>query len=370
MRASPGDRPAAGGRGLCAALGLLFLLGWVATWPWDVPMSRRLPDAREQATTAVRLSMERGTEDQEALRIAGELRARVGISPLDSRTRSVYSAVLLALSRTLEQTQAAAFHARLAAELAPVTTSVVRRSIRVLLGTGDFESARVWNRRLFEFDPAQAADMLIVLSPGLTEDEIEEFLPETPEAWLAWSRELRENSRDLEADRWAYRSFDRWPESPTALRAASGQALRDRDWERLGRIFSRAPEPTDDVRSSILLVYRAHLRLHQGELTEAETDLERALRLGPEIDTVWLHAGDFYSRTERIDAARSAWTRALHLTGPQPSPRRANLLARLARLEQSHGQASRAAKHWKEVLKIRPDDSEARRSLKTMGSDR
>ena len=177
---------------------------------------RQAAGGRDMAEETLRLSLQPGTADEVHQRVVS-LRRSLGASPLDSHTRVAYAALLLRLSRTLDDTRAAAFHAARAASLAPVTLSVQRQAARVLVACGRPTESLALVRSAFEFDPEAAARLLGVIEPMLLGPEAEEGLPETPEAWLAWSSWLGRNGRIEAADGLLERAHQRWPDDLSVL---------------------------------------------------------------------------------------------------------------------------------------------------------
>ena len=93
------------------------------------------------------------------------VRRDVAREPLDTRTRVVYSGLLLAVGRELADARVAVFHARTAAEISPVTVPVVSIAALVLGRANESDRAVSLVQRMFDYDPEAAADLLGEMEP-------------------------------------------------------------------------------------------------------------------------------------------------------------------------------------------------------------
>ena len=126
VRATEAAPPAGGGALVPFLVGALVLgsaglAGWLGA-----DEARRKVEVTTLAEQALQLALERGSDDPSVRRTLIDLRRTVGRRPLESRTRVVYASLVLALSTNQDEMQLAGFHAGRAAELSPVTVSVVR----------------------------------------------------------------------------------------------------------------------------------------------------------------------------------------------------------------------------------------------------
>jgi tetratricopeptide (TPR) repeat protein len=215
---------------------------------------------------------------------------------------------------------------------------------------------------MFSYDPSRAAATLAQIESLVLGVRLDEGIPETADAWLAWSRQLRTDGRPDEAEAWLERAHERWPgHVPTLVRMA-GAAYRRRDWPALERLLPPGKPLPAEREAATLHIWRAHLALHGGRSDEAVADVETALRLqgSGAIRTL---AGDFFERLGDAARARREWSRALHGTSRERLATRRALFLRLARLEDRHGRPAAALRFWEAVLEIDPDHAEARRRV-------
>lgn len=354
-----------------------------ARWPWLVTLllvaaatlatlrgadeARRPIAARVVAGGALDRSLARGSNDPTVRATLVELRRRVGRQPLDTATRVAYASLLLGLSRSVEETAAAAFHARLSAELSPVTVPVVRAAAVILARTGDTDAAVERVRRMFEYDPGSAADLLLTLSPVLERSAVERCIADAPEAWIAWLARLREAGRDVEANDWLDGAYARWPEHPETATRMAARCVRQEDWPALIAMFAPPRTLRERAEEARLFAYRALAHSIEGDRRAAVDDIELALRLGREEPTVRITAGDARAALGQFDEARRLWNEALFLLARQDAPEtRLRLLVRLAGLEDEHGQPAAALRLWRSVLELDPEHLRARRRVEDL----
>jgi tetratricopeptide (TPR) repeat protein len=357
---APPTKPAEPRRGAALLLGLLVVVAFVAGTLGGAGRARQKIDVREQAQAALRLALERGSSDPEVQAALFELRRTLDWRPLESRTRIVYASLVLGLAMRLDDMQLAAFHARRAAELNPVTVSVVHAASLVLANTGEVEQALELTRSMFGYDPVRAAETLSQIEELVLGTSLERAIPETPQAWTAWAKRLRDTGRQDEALRWYERAHRRWPEHLPALTQVAGAAFTRKDWARLAELLPVEATLPDEPQAAYPLAWRAHLRWENGDRTGAVHDIEAALERAAYAGVRRL-AGDLFEKLGEIERARGEWSRALHELRAAPGPSRTALLARLARLEQEHGRPAAALRHWEALLAIDPEHREAQR---------
>jgi tetratricopeptide (TPR) repeat protein len=350
------------GRSAARALGLLALLAMaVGTWR-GADRARIKLEVRERAEAAVELALSRGSADPEVQATLVDLRRTLGWRPLESKTRVVYASLILGLATSLDDLRLAAFHAGRAAELAPVTASVVRAAALVLAHAGETARALDLIRTMFGYEPARAATTLAEIESLVLGVSAEQGIPDAPEAWMAWSRRLAQSGREDEARAWIERTLARWPAHVPARHDLAARAFGARDWEALAALLpSDLPLPRERA-GAALHAWRAHLRLAREERTAALADAEAAIALEPDP---WVRAlaGDVFEALGEIERARGAWHRALHETGAGPVWARRRLLVRLARLEEGRGKPAAALRHWQALLALDPHDAEAQRRV-------
>jgi len=336
----------------------LLVLGLLSTI-LGADVARREFPSGQIAEAAVRRSLSHGTQDPQVRSMLRDLRRPVTGRPLQSRTRVAYAALLLALSASVEDTDAAAFHARIAAEFAPVTVPVVGAAAVILARCRRIDESMFWIRKMFGHDPARAARLLAQIEPGVYASQLESGLPDSPGAWLAWSERLSEEGRPDEAREWLERCNQRWPDYLPALRRVAAIAAASADRGTLERLFPADRHFSDEPGIAGILTYRARLRAMAGDLPAAEADLSRALALAGDDRTVALLAGDAYAEAGNSDAARTVWHRGLFELPAADRELRVQLLKRLARLEMKGGHSGTALRLWRSVVELAPEDAEA-----------
>lgn len=350
-----------------AAIGLALILAAcaaVATWIGVRP-AREPIQAREMAESALQQALSQGSASARSILV--EMRSTLGKRPLDSNTRAVYANLLLGFSRRFDDRHAAAFHAELAAELAPVTVPVVRVASIVLIQSGEAERGLAWIGRMFGYDAPAAAELLAQVEPLLFSEQVVLGLPDDPDAWAAWSRELRGAERIDEADAWVERAFQRWPDHLPTMRPLAARAARLRDWDRLAELLPPGRALPEERAAGSLLGSRALLEAHRGDTAAAVQDIESALALDGDSSSTLLLVGDAFEELGQGEEARRHWTRGLYQLSPTaPTFIRRELLLRLARLEDREGEPARALRHWRSVLEIDARHPEARRRIEDL----
>jgi tetratricopeptide (TPR) repeat protein len=343
-------------------LALLVVAGALgATW-LGADRARRKIEVRDLAEGALQTALARGSEDREVREALLDLRRTLGWRPLETKTRVVYASLVLGLSTRLEEMRLASFHAGRAAELAPVTVPVVRAAALVLANTGDLDRALGLIRHMFGYDPGRAAATLTQVESLVLGVRVDEGIPDAPDAWLAWSAQLRRDGRRDAAAAWLQRTYERWPDHVPALLRMAGAAFGRRDWPALELLLPPGRRLPDERESAALFAWRAHLALHRGDTEEALTDIDTALRLHGAVSIRTL-AGDLFEEAGDVARARREWSRALHDTRRDLVSVRRALLLRLARLEDRHGRPAAALRFWEALLEIDPGHVEARRRV-------
>ena len=349
-------------RGLAAGIGftLLALAGLATLLGADE--ARRSFKPREVAAAILDTALERGSDDPEVRDALVAMRSSIARRPLDTKTRVAFSKATLGVARTTDDLEVAAFHARLAARLTPVTVPVVRGAALVLLNTGHTDESLALIRAMFEYDAGAASRLLALAEPLVARRQVEQAVAETPEAWREWARQLRQLGRGEEAGEWFERGLERWPEDLPLLVQVAGRTARANDWEKLDGLLRERTLP-DEPGAAILYVYRARLHGRAGNPDGAASDLTTAVRLASRSTSVHIQAGNAYLAMGAAADARRSWNRALFLLEQGQDDRRSSVLRRLARLEEAQGRHGTALRHWRAVLRLAPDDEEARRRI-------
>jgi len=368
---SPGASPV---RGPAVALGLLALGSLLAATVLGADRARSVSRLQETARETLFRILERGPGDPEVLASLEGIRSDMGLRPLDAFLRVVYAALLVEMSSGGADCGAATFHAGRASELAPVTVPVVGPASMVLVRCGEESRGLGLIREMFGYEPESAARLLTTLGPFMDPERAEDTVPPEPEAWLAWSRELREQGRAQESESWALEAHRRWPGHLETLQELATRAASRNDWVALGSLLPLHGELPERRETAILYAYRARVRAEAGDTTGARRDVETATRLS-EHSAVLLQAGDALLVSGDSEGARRAWRRALFEMSSESddSPRaRARVLVRLARLEDTDGEPADALRAWREVLTQEPGNAEARKhvgELDVLGPD-
>ncbi len=344
------------------ALGALALgVAGLGTW-FGADEARRKIEVAELAEDAVQLALQRGSEDRQVRETLIDLRRTLGWRPLESRTRVVYASLVLALSTQVEDMRLAGFHAGRAAQLSPVTVSVVRASTLVLAHTGNLADALALVRRMFGYDARRAAALLAQVEALVLVTPLDEALPESAEAWMAWSGQLSRDRRHEEASAWLEQTYERWPDYLPARSRLAYRAYRREDWQSLAALLPADETLPADSAAAQLLIWRAHLKASRQDESGARADVETALQLW-ESRTVRMLAGDLFETLGDVARARREWNRALHRTPTDQTAARRGLLQRLARLEDTHGRPAAALRLWEALLELDPEHIEARRRI-------
>jgi tetratricopeptide (TPR) repeat protein len=343
---------------VCLVVAAVALL---ATWR-GADRSRTPLDARQHVQDTLALALAEGNRSPGVLDNLRRLRAELGRRPLDSKSRVQYAALLLSMTRTLDDTRAAAFHARLAADLAPVTLPVVELAALVLARSGERAGALARIRDIFEFAPEAAAGLLLQMEDSLDDQTARAALPDTPAAWCAWARALARSGRPEASVALLHEAATRWPDDLEVNVALARLALRAADWDELELRAGRDTIPAEG-RGLELLVYRARWHVERGRPDAADRDLATLLAAAKDKPHLLILAGDVQRRMGSDDLARQTWNRALFKLSPKNKSLRVALLVRLAALEEDRGRAGVALRHWRRVLESDPSHARARRRV-------
>ena len=300
-----------------------------------------------------------GNRSPEVLDDLRLLRAELGRRPLDSKGRVQYAALLLSMTRTLDDTRAAVFHAKVASDLAPVTLPVVELAALILARSGESGAAIARVRDIFEFDPNAGANLLLRLEDGLGDRNPTEGVADTPAAWCAWARALSRSGRGEESTALLNDAATHWPDDLELNVALARVAMRAADWDELERWAARETIPAEG-RGLELLAYRARLNVERDRREDAERDLDTLLAAATRKPRLLILAGDVQWRMGSTEPARQTWNRALFGVPPERERLRIEILVRLADLEETDGRAGVALRHWRSVLKIDPSHPRAR----------
>ena len=350
------------GRVAVAMLGGAVVVAAVAGAGLGADRARQPIESRKVARESILKAIEVGSRDPEVRDALLRLRGTLGRRPLDAYTRAVYATFLLGVSRGPEDARVAAFHARRAARLAPVTVPVLRYAVQVLVRTGDPGEAVAILREMFRYDADAAASLLSEVESLLPPGDFIEALPDDTHAWVAWWSRLRELGRQDEADTVLALARRRWPDDLALLQRAAARAHRADRWDELRALLPGDGDLPAEPEASRLLCYRARVKAEDGDAPGARRDVEAALDLaGNEVTTLTL-AAEVLEAIGDPEPARRHWTRALFLlSGSRDTARRVGIMVRLARLEEREGSAASALRIWRSILEIDAGHAEARR---------
>ena len=343
---------------MCVGVALTSLL---ATWR-GADRSRAPLDARKHVQVTLAEALAHGNRSPDVLHKLQLLRAQLGRRPLDSKSRVQYAALLLAMTRTLNDTRASAFHARLAADLAPVTLPVIELAALILSRSGDGPGALARVRDIFEFDPVAAADLLLRLEDNLAHESTTAGLADTARAWRAWARALSDRGRVEESLALLHDAVARWPDDLGLNVALARLAVIRADWDDLER-WTRLETIPAEGRGLELLTYRARLHAERGRREDAERDLNSVIAAAKGSPHALILVGVVQYRIGDMESARTTWNRALFALPRDLESTRIGVLVKLADLEEADGRASVALRHWREVLELSPSHTGAQRRV-------
>ncbi len=356
----PGGRES---RGLAGAFGVLVLGVAVATTRLGADRLRSAAPSEQIAEEIVARGLDAGFDGEPVREGLRGLRRRVGARPLDSRTRVLYSAVLLEIGGPGKASQAAAFHARRAASLAPVTVPVVRAAALVLAQCDDAGGATDLTRAMFGYDPRSASRLLGMLEPFLAPELLEDTVPEDPDAWLAWSDHLSRSGHTTESEEWLARGRLRFPDHLPIRAALASRAVSRGDWKALEELLPLEETLPSSPAAARLFAYRARLRAERGDAPGARADAARAE--AQDGTAVLLVVADALAAAGDFDGARSRYSGALYRlpSGEDARASRIALLLKLARLEERRGRLGEALRRFRAVLEIDPEHAESKRRV-------
>jgi tetratricopeptide (TPR) repeat protein len=348
-------------------LGALTIAAALLATALGADRARRAFDPVETGQRIFVRLLEHGSQDSEVREGLIEVRRRVGDRPLDATTRALYAELLLDLSGG-KDTSAACFYASRAADLNPVTVPVVRYAAHVLLRCGERTEALRLTHNMFGYDPESAARLLLSLEPFLqtpiSPASASAMIPDDPDAWVAWVREISGAGRGEEAEAWLRAGKARWPRHAQTMKMLATRAAQRRDWGGLAEILPLNENLPVSPEWAVLHALRGRLRAETGDVDGAVRDVEQALELsrGPSVAVA---AGDVMAAAGRAEEARQLWHRILFDLRNGNALRLA-LLARLARLEDAQGTPASALRAWRAVLEEDPDHAEAIRRIEAL----
>lgn len=353
-------------RRIAAALtGSLVLFAGLLATGLGADRARRPFRGGEMAQRALDSAFREGREAPEIRETIRALRTEVGRRPLDARTRVLYASVLLEFASDESEAAAAAFHARQASEVAPVTVPVVRQAALVLARSGDRERAIALTKAMFGYDPEAAAALLATLEPFVQDEGVARALPDDPAAWLAWIGKLRGFDRAEEASAMQEEASRRWPQDSAVLERSAWDAVNLADWKRVEVLLPpERPVPRAPA-APRLWAYRARMLAATGRPDRAKADVREAERLAQGDAWVLLQAGIALEAAGDPAGGRRLWDRALHSL---PAVEgwlwlRVELLTRIARQEDREGRPVDALRAWRDVLRLAPEHDEAQRRV-------
>ena len=104
---------------------------------------------------------------------------------------------------------------------------------------------------------------------------------------------------------------------------------------------------------------RARKHFHAGKFEDAEKDYTAAILLNKEFVDAWVHRGDLYVKTEKLDWALENFERAYHLVSEnnqllpgEGSHRKAIILARIAKVQLAQGEYDKAIRSTGEASRL------------------
>jgi len=337
----------------CAAVATLF----------GADRHRAAFDAAAVAESALARSLSTG--DPAPARAAAEaLRARLVEAPLDATLRTVAASLAAETATTRDERDAAVAQAQAATRLVASDEWIASGTARVLAQCGRADLALAEVARIFAYAPDAGAAALAAIEPRVDPDRLENGIPRTPAAWLAWSVRLRQSGRSTDADARLAAARERFPSDlPTWVAAATLAAGRDRV-EELRQLVPAGGRIPETAKAAPLFAFRARVHGSSGEAAAARDDAARAVALSHGDPWVMALAGDGVAAVDPV-LARDYWTRSLYTLMQSTGSREGAiwLRARIARLDDREGRGRDALREWRAVLAERPDDPEAKRRI-------
>jgi tetratricopeptide (TPR) repeat protein len=196
-----------------------------------------------------------------------------------------------------------------------------------------------------------------------TEEQLEMGIAASPDAWLAWFKELRRTGYVDESHRWLDKAHERWPDHLPTLKETAAKLAGQGDWKALAELLPPERILPDEPDAALILTYRARLKRHLGDVPGGRQDLARALGIAGDSEAVRILSGDAYLALDDIAEARKLWRSVLFTMDPQAEQARAGIILRLARLEDRHGEPAAALRMWRQLLEIDPEHQEAKRRI-------
>lgn len=336
-------------------------LAAIAATLLDAGTARATLSPWERSARAASAALRAGPADPEVRGALRDLRARIGLRPFDADARAAYAAVLLEAAFGTADVRAAAFHARAAVRISPVSRPVVTTAADVLLRAGEGEAALDSIRAMFGWAPHEAARLLARAEPLVPPWRLERTLPDDPEAWEAWALRLSSDGRREAARGRREAAYARWPDHPDVRAAAADEALRRGDLAAFRAIVPTTLAVPAGRGGVALLAHRARAKGLAGDREGARADAWAAARAGGEGWGALLRAGDALDAVGDTSVARELWTRAAHAARSERGPSaRVAALARVARLDEREGRPGEALRVSREVLALDPENREAR----------
>lgn len=356
------------GRGATVLAATALACGLLAT-VLGADRARSAIDPRLEARRIADRALGEGFRAPAVLDSIRAVRADLGRSPLSVLRRVVYADLLLALARTPDDAPAAAFHAGLAAELAPVTVPVVWRSVVLLTRCGETEAALDHVSHMFSYDERAAAELLLEIVPLVGPDRAAGAVPPDPVAHVAWAAHLRTTGHRDRATAVLRDALARWPDSLAVVRASADRAFETGDVAALRGILGDLDLPVRRD-TAVLHAYRCGVAASRGDRTVAQAAIDSARGSGwndPEAERA---IGDCLLALGDPAGARDTWRAALYRLEQPAAMLRASLWSRIADLDEREGRASDALRGWRRVLELDPDHARARTRIRALGGGR
>jgi hypothetical protein len=357
------------GTPVAAALGAAVLAAAaLATWN-GADAARRPWNAAAIAESALAESLRTG--DPAAAREAEDrLRQRLTRTPLDAASRTIAANLMVESAETDALRLAAVEQALAATRLVPTDEWIGRGTARVLARCGRPDLALKETARMFEYAPDDGAATLADIEPFAPAGHLEDGIPATSAAWLAWSIRLRMNGREAEADARLADLLARWPGDLDALRVAASAAASRSRIDELVRLVPPSLVLPDTESAAVLHAFRAWSKAVSGDAAGARADAQAAVSLSREDTWVLTLAGDAEVATDPA-LAREYWNRALYkLLAAEATRDQARWLrSRLARLDEREGRAGDALRAWRAIIAEHADDAEAKQRIAELTGD-
>jgi tetratricopeptide (TPR) repeat protein len=295
------------------------------------------------------------------------LRERLRLYPLDAASRTIAASLAAATATTEAEREAAVDQVLAATRLVASDEWIARGAARVLARCGRTDLALREIARMFAYAPDDAAATLATVEPFVDRERLEDGVPETPAAWLAWSVKLRADHREDEADERLANLLLRWPGDLPALRIAASVAAARERIDELTRLVPASFAVPETGENASLVAFRARSKAAAGDIAGSRADAQRAIHLAKGDPWVLALAGDAVAASDPA-MARDYWTRALYRLLESQTTRDGAvwLRYRLARLDDREGRAGDALREWRTILAERPDDVEARRRVASL----